>query len=337
MRFDLLFENLMDRGVHAADLRLLMDLYSRQRIRTLWKNKHSAYFGTQNGIRQGSIASPVLFCIYLDNLIKKLRRKGVGCWVGGSFFGALAYADDVALLCPSIGGLQEMVKMCEEFAAEWDLTFNSQKSMCLHFSRKKEEERRPVRLNGIELKWTSTFKYLGNHVSQDLEEREDVGRKRGDLFGRTNAVLAQAHGVSKEITCKIFKTQCAHLYGAETWSLADKNVPLIFTAINRCVRRVFDLPYRTHRRYLPIFARCKPYEEQIMCRTRKLISKMKNVNPSVSTLSTCCLHDARLISAMNVCYCDSYEPETTVEDNAIVQAVHELRERPPEFFLPDEV
>ena len=160
VRFDLLFENLMDRGVHAADLRLLMDLYSRQRIRTLWKNKHSAYFGTQNGIRQGSIASPVLFCIYLDNLIKKLRRKGVGCWVGGSFFGALAYADDVALLCPSIGGLQEMVEMCEEFAAEWDLTFNSQKSMCLHFSRKKEEERRPVRLNGIELKWTSTFKYI---------------------------------------------------------------------------------------------------------------------------------------------------------------------------------
>ena len=142
-------------------------------------------------------------------------------------------------------------------------------------------------------------------------------------------MLAQAHRVSKEITCKIFKTQCAHLYGAETWSLADKNVPLIFTAINRCVRRVFDLPYRTHRRYLPIFARCMPYEEQVMRRARKLISKMKNVNSSINTLSTCCMHDARSISAMNVCYCDSYEPNTTVENDAIVQAVIELREHPP--------
>jgi hypothetical protein len=75
VKFDRLFEELLERGVQAADLRLLLDLYRRQHIRTSWKNNHSPYFGARNGIRQGSIASPVLFCVYLNSLLSKLRPK----------------------------------------------------------------------------------------------------------------------------------------------------------------------------------------------------------------------------------------------------------------------
>lgn len=54
-----------------------------------------------NGVKQGAIISPILFCVYLDTLLVRLKEAGVGCYFGSYFVGALAYADDVALLAPS--------------------------------------------------------------------------------------------------------------------------------------------------------------------------------------------------------------------------------------------
>ena len=36
-----------------------------------------------------------MFCVYLDTLLSCLRDAGVGCHIGGSFMGAVGYADDV--------------------------------------------------------------------------------------------------------------------------------------------------------------------------------------------------------------------------------------------------
>jgi len=46
-----------------------------------------------NGVRQGGVLSPILFCIYIDNLLQRLSRSGVGCYLGATFAGSLAYAD----------------------------------------------------------------------------------------------------------------------------------------------------------------------------------------------------------------------------------------------------
>ncbi len=51
-----------------------------------------------NGVIQGGILSPVLFCVYLDVLLIALKKDEVGCHVGQWFIGALAYADDIVLL-----------------------------------------------------------------------------------------------------------------------------------------------------------------------------------------------------------------------------------------------
>ena len=38
--------------------------------------------------------SPILFSVYLDDLLEKLRVSGVGCYLGGCFAGDLSYAGD---------------------------------------------------------------------------------------------------------------------------------------------------------------------------------------------------------------------------------------------------
>ena len=49
-------------------------------------------------MKQGGVISPVLFCIYIDDLLKRLSASGVGCCLGSNFVGALAYADDIVLV-----------------------------------------------------------------------------------------------------------------------------------------------------------------------------------------------------------------------------------------------
>ena len=81
-----------------------------------------------NGVIQGGILSPVLFCVYLDVLLIALKEDGVGCHIGQWFIGALAYADDIVLLAPTSRAMRRMLKTCDEFAEMYDLKFNADKS-----------------------------------------------------------------------------------------------------------------------------------------------------------------------------------------------------------------
>ena len=87
----------------------------------------------RNGVKQGGVLSPLLFVIYTDSLLKRLEELGVGCHIGGHFTGVLAYADDITLLSPSISGLRTLSKVYEEYATEFDVTFNGKNvSCCFH-------------------------------------------------------------------------------------------------------------------------------------------------------------------------------------------------------------
>ena len=36
-------------------------------------------FTTQNGVKQGGVLSPLLFAVYIDELLCKLKQSGYGC------------------------------------------------------------------------------------------------------------------------------------------------------------------------------------------------------------------------------------------------------------------
>lgn len=48
-------------------------------------------FNAENDVKQGANISPMLFCIYIDCLLRKLQDSGVGCLAADNFEGALAY------------------------------------------------------------------------------------------------------------------------------------------------------------------------------------------------------------------------------------------------------
>ena len=56
---------------------------------------------------------------------------------GQYFVGAFGYADDIILLCPSLKGICDMMRMCEEYATSHSILFNGKKSKYLVFGNYK--------------------------------------------------------------------------------------------------------------------------------------------------------------------------------------------------------
>ena len=67
---------------------------TRQQARVLWNNCNSRYFNVDNGVKQGGVLSPLLVNLYIDGLLIRLQKSGVGCHMNNIYMGALSYADD---------------------------------------------------------------------------------------------------------------------------------------------------------------------------------------------------------------------------------------------------
>ncbi len=47
-------------------LRLLLYMYTHQKLQVKWSDHIGNMFSVSNGVKQGSVLSPILFSIYLD-------------------------------------------------------------------------------------------------------------------------------------------------------------------------------------------------------------------------------------------------------------------------------
>ncbi len=87
----------------------------------------SSQFGVVNGVKQGEVLSPHLFAVYIDGLLIRLEETGISCHMGIRFIGALAFADDLNLLAPTLSGLTILIDVCQKYAKEFNIKFNGSK------------------------------------------------------------------------------------------------------------------------------------------------------------------------------------------------------------------
>ena len=120
-------------------------MYRSQSAKVKWNGILTKAFSIKNGVKQGAVLSATLFCIYIDDLIKELRKKRDGCWVNGGYVGIIVYADDVVLISPSIDGLQNMINSCNKYAKSHNLTFSTHenpvksKTKCIAFCNREDK------------------------------------------------------------------------------------------------------------------------------------------------------------------------------------------------------
>ena len=86
----------------------------------------SREFPNTAGLMQGSILSPILYALFVNDLPEKLRNKSrfdFGDTKAASFF----YADDIAIIADDREQLQSMLQTCEEHSKEDGFRFSPTK------------------------------------------------------------------------------------------------------------------------------------------------------------------------------------------------------------------
>jgi Reverse transcriptase (RNA-dependent DNA polymerase) len=210
IRYCKLFKLLMKRDLPACIIRTLYNLYTRSVVRVLWSGVVSPCFCVENGVKQGAVLSPVLFSLYIDDLLLSLSRCGVGCYIGPHFVGALAYADDIVLIAPTAGAMRRLLSLCSEYAKEFNISFNAGKSKCLMVApgtrRSDLGRHRPhdFVIDGQSIAYVHSFKHLGHVISSTQTDNEDIALRQSDFIAQVNNLLCFFKSLDHFVRCKLF-------------------------------------------------------------------------------------------------------------------------------------
>ena len=127
----LLFEKLQKKNIFPLDeLEFLKQLYARYHIRV-----GNSSFRPNKGVAQGSIISPALFDIFIEDLSEELQKK---CSL--SLTNILLYADDIMVICNSKTQLEQAIKVIEDWTIRNGMLLNKKKSGILTFGARKQKK-----------------------------------------------------------------------------------------------------------------------------------------------------------------------------------------------------
>jgi len=174
----------------------------------------SEYFLTVNGVKQGGVLSPVLFCLYDDGLLVKLFKAGIGCFVGSNFVGALAYADDIVLLAPTASALHKMLAICDSYASEFHIVFKANKSKCLFLFPSSRRFLYDLQKTCTStLAFVDSFSHLGYLLTHKFTDSSNVLKRRGDFVGQVNNMFCYFCKLTSFVKNWLFQCYCTSLNG----------------------------------------------------------------------------------------------------------------------------
>ena len=225
VKHGLLFYKLLDRGVPEIFIRLLVCMYKKQLAYVRWNNSDSQQFPLRNGVKQGTVLSAILYCLYMNDLYQILRNKKYGWWINGEYCGILGYSDDILLQSPSINALKEMLKTCKFYANEHNLQFSTDanpvknKTKCMAFVRG-NKDLKSIELCGNELPWVNEIKHLGTVITNDQDVMaSDIMQKREIYINRKNELIQEFHFAHASTLIKINNSFNTSFYGSVLWDL----------------------------------------------------------------------------------------------------------------------
>lgn len=273
IHFGKLFRLLLERQVPFCVTRLVLDAYTRQMSRVFWNNLYSAYFSVSNGVKQGGVLSPTLFNIYIDRLLLLLEKSGYGCHLNNTYIGAVAYADDVTLSCPSRRGLNRMLELCCSYAMSNDIMFNTKKTVCIKYGEPVTENEH-VYFSDVSLAWHDNVRHLGNYFDTNISDLTDSRFKCSAFIGYVNKLMSNFGYLQPDILGNLFKTYCCSYYGSFLWQYNSAGFTKYCTEWNKAVRQIYSLPYNSHRWLLGPLLDQSHIKFQLYVRDIKLLYKM---------------------------------------------------------------
>jgi hypothetical protein len=157
----LLWNKCRRKGVPENLVNVLQALFDNNSAFVAVNGHHSPPFSISCGVLQGSLLSPTLYSLFIDDLIEKLNQSGInnGMLLGNRRYRLLLYADDIVLFSNSKEALQAMLDICAGHAADNRYRFNVAKCVILRSEPGGPADQ--LMLHDTRIPDASSFCYLG--------------------------------------------------------------------------------------------------------------------------------------------------------------------------------
>lgn len=257
-----LFQKLRQKKcMDEEEIEYLEALYSQYRIQI--GDKKIRY---NRGVAQGSILSPALFDIYIEDLAEEISLK-----TELSFEDILFYADDILILCQSPTQIKKCIEIIEKWSELNGMELNKKKSAILPLSSRMakdipfmklekcidsvtqkvtHQEWTPAlnEINGIPV--VNKYKYLGTYLDSKLTMRtqvESIKKKSNFLFVKLYPYLKNATADGRR---DIWKTMVVPLFNAvfmlAMFDKSESEVKKINTELLGTFKRYLMIPKTTN-------------------------------------------------------------------------------------------
>ena len=132
----LLLDKMKDKGIPEFVINIYKSIFRDSEIQICYNNCMSNSWNIASGIRQGGVTSALLFNIYIDDILSKMKDLNIGCRMGISKVNVQAYADDLVLLSPTSSGLKKLIDYLPDLLDIHELEINTDKTKVVYLVKK---------------------------------------------------------------------------------------------------------------------------------------------------------------------------------------------------------
>ncbi|KAK4522863.1 hypothetical protein GAYE_PCTG32G0753 [Galdieria yellowstonensis] len=254
-----LFRKLESLGIRGRCLEFYRGLY-----RSSWTQVSSRIFDTLSpafsfcrGVHQGDPSSPLLFDLFINDLLEECRLFGIrvvglpeSTMVGSTEnrLPGLMFADDVVLLSPSRHCLEASMRKVSEYLTQLEMEVGASKCGVTVFHGCIDKvRRRQWQLQGKDIPVVEEYRYLGIDLNCNLDEgftvRRQIQRYRQKLHMATP--FLRNSRIPVDLRLRVVKSCLlpSLIWGSEWWGMHQLHAKRLSLVLNQTLRMVCGITY----------------------------------------------------------------------------------------------
>jgi len=234
-------------GFSSKCLNAIKAIYNKTKAKVWTKQGYTDDFFTNAGVRQGCVLSPLLFTLFINDLVDYINIGGF-CY-NGIWIRMLMYADDIVFLAKDSDILQLMINNLATYCDRWNLRVNLNKSKIMIFHKGSRVSKLfHWNFKQEEIEIVSNYKYLGiNLVSTGKYESHLILQLNTAKLGLNSAYKGIFYLQSNNINSyfKIFDAVARSImcYAAQIWGFQKYDE--VEKLLRFFIKKLFRLPYNT--------------------------------------------------------------------------------------------